>query len=169
MPRRSPPHHMNQVNARLERTHHAGRGFVEHPRRHVIKQMTFELKVDDEINLCRVCERIERPSVCEVLQRPIDGVHEHLSRSIQRDLACETFLEWAEPDDEFGDDLSFVLAVETCTATPGNERGILLHVRHDREKLIGAIMECRPLLVMWHVWSPMPYAMVDRHNSRLRQ
>ena len=29
----------------LERTHHAGRGLVEHPARDVIEQMTFELKV----------------------------------------------------------------------------------------------------------------------------
>jgi len=151
MLRRMPPHRMKQVHARLERTHHSRRGLVEHPGRNVIKEMTFELKVDDKINLCRVSDRNERPRVCQVLQRPIDGVHEHLSRSIQRDLACETFLEWAEPDDEFSDDLSLVLALETCPAAPGNERGIILHVCDDCEKLVGTIMERRPLLMMWHV------------------
>ena len=65
-------------------------------------------------------------------------MHEHLPRPIQRDLARETFLEWAEAHDEFGDDLALVLVEETCTATPGTERGIIFHVRHDREKLVGA-------------------------------
>jgi hypothetical protein len=148
---RAPPHHMKQVHTRLERTHHAGRGLVEHPARNVIQQMTFELKVDVEINLRRVPDRTERPRVCQVLERPVDGVNEHLSRSIQRDVTRETFLEWAEPDDEFGDDLSLVLAVQTRTAAPWNERGIIFHICHDCEKLVGAVLERRPLLVMWHV------------------
>jgi hypothetical protein len=139
------------VDARLERTHHAGRGLVKHSGRDVIEQMTFELKVDVKINQCRVSVRCERPPVRQVLQRPIDCVHQHLSRSIQRYLARETFLEWAEPDDELGDDLSIVLAAEARTAAPGDERGIILHVRDDREKLLGGIMERRPFLVTWHV------------------
>ena len=101
MMHRMPPHHMKQVHARLEGTHHSGRGLVEHPGCNVIKQMTFELKVDDKIDLCRVsdvcrvADRTERPRVCQVLQRPIDGVHEHLSRSIQRDTVVRRWTGWA--------------------------------------------------------------------------
>jgi hypothetical protein len=124
---------------------------MEHAARDMIEQMTFELKVDDKINLCGVPDRNECPSVREILQRSVDGMHEHLSRSIQRDFTRETFLEWAEPDDQFGDHLSLVFAEETRTAAPRNERGIILYVRHDSEKLVGAIMERRPLLVMRHV------------------
>ena len=83
MLRRAPPHHMQQMYARLERTHHAGRGLVEHPARNVIKQMTFELKVDDKIDLCGIAYRNERPPVCQMLQRSIDGRGEHLSPLIE--------------------------------------------------------------------------------------
>jgi hypothetical protein len=86
-----------------------------------------------------------------VLERPIDGLHEHLFWSVESDLARETFLERAEPDDKFGDDLALVLAPETCTAAPGNERGIILYVSNDREQLLGVIMERRPFLMMRHV------------------
>ena len=51
--RMAPPHHVHQVHARRERTHHAGRGLMEHPVGNMIKQMTFELKVDDEVNVGR--------------------------------------------------------------------------------------------------------------------
>lgn len=40
MLRRVPSHQMEQVSARLERTHHAGHGFMEHPIGNMIKQMT---------------------------------------------------------------------------------------------------------------------------------
>jgi hypothetical protein len=124
---------------------------VEHPARNVIEQMTFELKINDEINLCRVTDRAERPRICQVLERPIDGLHEHLFWSVEGDLARETFLERAEPDDKFGDDLALVLAPEMRTAAPGNERGIILYVSNDREQLLGVIMERRPFLMMRHV------------------
>jgi hypothetical protein len=45
------PHQMHQVHARLECTHHAGRGFLEHLVGNMIKQMTFELEVYDEVNM----------------------------------------------------------------------------------------------------------------------
>jgi hypothetical protein len=62
---RTPPHHMKQVHARLVRTYHAGCGLVEHPARYVIKQMTFELKGDDKIQLCHVSDL----SGCEFCDR----------------------------------------------------------------------------------------------------
>ncbi len=140
MLRRTPLHHMEQVHARLESTHHAGRGLMKHPARNVIKQMTFELKVDDKINPCRVSDRNERPRVCQVFQWSVDSVNQHLSRSVQRDLTRKAFLEWAEPNDEFGNDLAPVLAKETRAAAPGYERRVILHVGHDCEKFVGAVM-----------------------------
>src|SRR5271157_4284087 len=169
MLRRMPPHHMEQVHARLERTHHASYGLVEHPIGNMIKQMTLELKVDDEVNVSLVPNRRERPRVCQVLQRPFDGAHQHLSRSVQRDLARETFLEWTEADDEVGDDLSLVLAVDTRAAAPGDEQGIVLHVSHDREKLVGTIGERRLLLETRHVTPPALYATPATHRTAGRK
>ena len=58
------PHHVDQVYARRERTHHARGGLVEHPIGNMIKQMTFELEVDDQINLGCLLYGCERPGVC---------------------------------------------------------------------------------------------------------
>src|SRR5271166_5266603 len=165
MLRRMPPHHMEQVHARLERTHHASYGLVEHPIGNMIKQMTLELKVDDEVNVSLVPNRRERPRVRQVVQRPFEGAHQHLSRSVQHDLAREAFLKWTEPDDEVGDDLSLVLAVDTRAAAPGDEQGIVLHVSHDREKLVGTIGERRLLLVTRHVTPPPFCAMPTTHRT----
>jgi hypothetical protein len=51
-------------------------------------------------------------------------------------LGCEAFLEWTGPDDEVGDDLMMVVAMNVRAAAPGHEQGIILHVRHDREKSV---------------------------------
>src|SRR5580692_1238294 len=125
-----PAHHVEQMHARLERTHHARCRFMEHPIGNMIEQMTFELEIDDEINASLIAYRCESPSVCQVLQRPLDGAHKHLPWPVQGDLAREAFLEWAEPDDKVGDDLSPVLLADTCATAPRHERGIVLHVCH---------------------------------------
>src|SRR5271166_942014 len=155
MLRCTPPHHMDQVNARLECAHHPSCGLVEHPSGDMIKQMTLELKVNEEVYVCLVIGLRECPRVRQVLQRPsFDGAHQHLSRSIQRNLTGKTFLEWTEPDDEVGQDLALVCAVDTCAAAPGDEQGIVLYVRNDSEELIGTVSERRLLLVMRHVEPP---------------
>jgi hypothetical protein len=56
--------HVEQVYARLERTHHTSCGLMEHPVGHMIEQMTLKLKVDDEIHVGLVANGRERPSVC---------------------------------------------------------------------------------------------------------
>ena len=70
-----PPHHMEQVDARFESTHHTGCRLVEHPIGNMIKQMSLELKVDDEINECPVPNRRECPSVGQELQWSFYGAH----------------------------------------------------------------------------------------------
>ena len=70
-----PPHHMDQMHARRERTHHAGCRLVEHPIGNMIKQMTLELKVYDEVNVSLVSNRRERPCVGQMLQRTFGGTH----------------------------------------------------------------------------------------------
>jgi hypothetical protein len=63
----------------------------------MIKQMTLELKIDDEVNVSLVSNWREGPCVCQMLQRAFGGAHQHLSRPVQRDLAREAFLEWTDP------------------------------------------------------------------------
>jgi hypothetical protein len=151
------PHQVDQVHSRRERTHHASCRFMKHPIRNMIKQMTFELKVDYEIDVSLVPNRRESPCICQMLQRPVDGAHQHLSRSLQSNLAREAFLEWSESDDEVGDDLSLILAVDMDAAAPGDKQGIVLHVGDDREKLVGTIGERRLLFMTRHV-TPLPFA-----------
>jgi len=162
---RMPLHQVDQVHARLERTHHASCRLVEHPIGNMIEQMTFELKVDHEVDNRLILNRRERPGVDQVLQRPLDGAHQHLSRSVQRDLAPETFLEWSKSDDKVGDDLSLILVEDTCAAAPRDEQWIVLYVCDDREKLVGTIGELRLLLMTRHV-TPFPSV---RDFSNLRQ
>ena len=69
-----------------------------------------------------------------MLQRSFDGAHTHLSRSVQCHFAGKAFLEWAESDDELGNDLSRVLVMNPRAAAPGDEQGIVFDVRHDVEK-----------------------------------
>ena len=66
-----------------------------------------------------ITNRRERPGVRQVLQRSLNGAHQHLPRSLQRDLAREAFLEWSESDDEVGYDFSLILAVDARAAGPG--------------------------------------------------
>ena len=75
MLRGTPAHHMQQVDARLERTHHTSCRLMEHPVGNMIKQMTLELKIDDEVNLSLVSNWRERPCVCQMLQRTFGGTH----------------------------------------------------------------------------------------------
>src|SRR5271165_788163 len=56
-----PAHHMAQVSARLERAHHPRRDVVEHLSGDMIKQMTLELKVDDEVYVSLVPDGRECP------------------------------------------------------------------------------------------------------------
>jgi hypothetical protein len=130
---------------------------MEHPIGDMIQQMTFELKVDYEIDVGLVASRRESPRICQVLQRALDGTHQHLPWSLQGDLAREAFLEWSESDDEVGYDLSLILAVDTRAAAPGDEQGIVLHVGDDREKLVGTIGK-RRLLFMARHFTPLPFA-----------
>jgi len=65
----------------------------------VIEEVTLELEVDNEVHMSPLARRRERPRVRQVLQRsPFRRAHQHLPRSIQRDLARKAFLERAEPD-----------------------------------------------------------------------
>lgn len=120
---RVPPHHVEQVHASLERTHHACCGLLKHTVGNVIEQMTLELKVDDEVDVSLVPNLRERAAVCWVLQWPFDSTHNDLAQSVQRDVAREALLEQTEPDDKVGDDLSLGLAADTRAAAPGNNRG----------------------------------------------
>jgi hypothetical protein len=131
----------------------------------MVKQMTLELKVDAEVNVSLVSNRREHPSVCQVLKRPFDGTHQQLSRSVQRDLARETLLERTKADDEVGDDLSLVLAMDTRAAAPGHEQRIVLHVRHDREKLVSAIAERSLFLVTRHITLPHSCAVPAKYPT----
>jgi hypothetical protein len=70
------PHHVEQMDARLERTHHTRCGLMEHTIGDMIEHMVLELKVDDEVNMRRVVHCRERPRVCQMFQRPFDGAHE---------------------------------------------------------------------------------------------
>jgi hypothetical protein len=133
---------------------------MEHPIGNMIEQMSLELKVDGEINVCPVPNRREGPSVGQVLQWSFDGAHQNLSRPIQRDLAGEAFLEWTEPDDEVGDYLPLVLTVDTSAAAPRHEQGIVLYICNDPEKLVGIIGEHRLFLVTRHV-TPTPLAVPE--------
>jgi hypothetical protein len=157
---------MEHMHARFKRTHHTSRGLVEHLIGNMIKQMTLELKVDDEVNVSLVSNWRERPCVYQMLPRTFGGTHEHLSRPIQRDLARGAFLEWTEPDDEVGDYLSLVLAMYTRAAALWHEQGIILHVRHDRRKFVGAIGERNLFLVTRHVTPP---SYTRRHQRALRR
>jgi len=94
---------------------------MEHPIGNMIKQMALELKVNDQVNAGLFPGRSEGPDICQVLQRPLDGANKDLSGSVQRDLARETFLEWTETDDELGDDLALILALDSRPAAPGDE------------------------------------------------
>ena len=73
MPRRTLLHHVKQVHASLERTHHTGCGLMEHPVDNMIKQMALELKVDYEVDVSLVPNRCECPGVGQMLQRSFDG------------------------------------------------------------------------------------------------
>jgi hypothetical protein len=76
MPRRVPQlHHMQQVHARLEGTHHTSCCLMKHPIGNMIKQMTFKLKVYDEVNMSPLPNRRKCPSVGQMLQRSFDGAH----------------------------------------------------------------------------------------------
>ena len=44
-------HHMDQVRARFERTHHACRRLVEHVVGHMIEEVAFELEVDNKVHM----------------------------------------------------------------------------------------------------------------------
>src|SRR5262249_19800799 len=80
-----------------------------------------------------------------------DRAHHYGSRSVQRDMACETLLERAEADDEVSNDFSVVLALNVYIAAPGNKRGIILHACYDSEELVGTIGKDRVLRVTRHV------------------
>ena len=95
---------------------------MEHVVSYVIEEVALELEVDDEVHMSPLARWCERPAVSQVLQRPtLSSAHQHLPRSIQRDLACKAFPKWAEPDLEVSDDLPRVLAVDTRPAAPGHE------------------------------------------------
>src|SRR6266481_2644857 len=89
-----------------------------------------------------------------MFQRTFDGTHQYVSRPVQADVACETFSERTEANDEVGNDLSVVLASNMRTAAPWNKRGIILHVRYDGEKLVGTIGKNRLLFMARHVTPP---------------
>ena len=151
-----PSHHVEQVHPRLERTHHASCGLLEHAVGNVTKQMGFEFKIDDKIDVSLVPERRKCPCVCQVLEwSPFHGPHSYLSWSVQRDVAREAFLEWTKPDDEFGEDLSIILAADMCAVAPGNEQWVMLYVSYDCEKLVGSVGERRLLLMTRHVAPPI--------------
>src|SRR5690349_3410046 len=118
----------------------------------MIEEMALELEVDDEVHMSPFHRRREGPSVCQMLERAsFSCAHQHLARSIQRDLACKALPECAEPDLEAGDDFLRALAVNSRAAAPGHERGIVLYVGHDREKLVGRVGKRLLFLVTWHV------------------
>ncbi len=147
-------HQMNPMHARFEGAHHARGRLVEHAVGHMVKEATLELEVDNEVHNSRVARRGERPSVCQVLQRPaFRSAHQHLPWSIQRDPAGKAFLERAEPDLEFGDDFLRIVAANSRAGAPRHERGIVPYVGHHREKLVGRLGKRLSLLVTRHVLS----------------
>ena len=85
-------HHVKQMNTRLECTHHAGCGLVKHSVGHVVQQVLLELKINHEVDEGVAPDWRECPRIGEMFQRSLDGVHQELSRPIQRDLACEALL-----------------------------------------------------------------------------
>ena len=117
-------HPMDEVRARFEGAHHAGRRLVEHAVGHMIEEMALELEVDNEVHTSLVACRRERPRVCQMLERsPFGGTHQHLPRPIERDLARKAFPEWAEPDLEFSDDFLRGLAVDIAPVHQGTNEG----------------------------------------------
>src|SRR5262249_11154693 len=89
-----------------------------------------------------------------MFQRTFDRAHQYVSRSVQRDMACETLLERAEANDEVSNDLSGVLALNVHIAAPGNKRGIILHACYDSEEFVGTIGKDRLLRVTRHITPP---------------
>src|SRR5271154_2837400 len=120
----------------------------------MIEQMAFELKIDDECNMGLVPGRGKGPRVCQVLQRPFDGAHQHLSWPVQRDLACEALLKWSKSDDQIGKDFSLVRAVDVRTVAPGNEQGVVRNIRYDLEKIVSTVSERCLLFMTRHRKSP---------------
>ena len=117
-------HQMDQMHARFEGAHHASRSLVQHSVGHMIEEMALELKVDNEVHMSLVACWRERPRICQALERaPFRCAHQHLPRSIQRDLAGEAFPEWAEPDLEFSDDFLRGLAVDIAPVHQGTNEG----------------------------------------------
>src|ERR1700722_2222890 len=115
-------HQMDQMRARFEGAHHASRRLVEHGVGHMIEEMALELEVDDEVHMSLVACWRERPRIRQALERPpFRRAHQHLPRSIQRDLAGKAFPEWAEPDLEFSDDFLRTFAMDTRAGAPGHE------------------------------------------------
>jgi hypothetical protein len=126
-------HHVKQMNTRLECAYHAGRGLVKHSVGHVVQQVLLELKINHKVDAGVAADWRECPRIGEMLQRPLGGVHQKLSRPIQRDLACEAFLERTEADDEVGNDFFWVFAMDFRAGAPRHERRVIAHVRHNRE------------------------------------
>src|SRR5690348_12555286 len=123
---------------------------MKHAVRHVVEQVTFELEVDDEIDLGLLAERREGPGICQVLQWSLDGADYDLTRSIQGYLAGKALLKNTESNIELGDDLTRLIAANTGATAPRDEQRVLLHIRDHQEKLIGRISERLLLLVPWH-------------------
>ena len=126
-------HQGHKVCTRLKCTHHASRRLMEHAVRHMVEQVTLELKVDCEVYTGLLADRCEGPGIGQVLQRALDGSDYDLPWSIQRYLAGEALLEWAEADVEVGDDLPRVRLADAGAAAPGHERRVLLHVCNHRK------------------------------------
>src|ERR1700693_4300895 len=120
--RRAPLHHVKQMNPRLECAHHAGCGLVKHSVCHVVQQVLLELKINHEVDAGVAPDWRECPRIGEMLQRPLGGTHQKLSRPLQRNLAREALLEKAEADDEVSNDFSWVLAMDPHAGAPGHER-----------------------------------------------
>src|ERR1700712_5472241 len=113
-------HKMNKMCACFKRTHHFCRCLAEHAVGQMIEEVALELEVYDEVHVSPGPRWCERPRVCQVLQRPsFSSSHQHLPRSVQRDLAREAFPKWTKPDFKVGDDFLRILAVDSCAAAPG--------------------------------------------------
>ena len=83
----------------------------------MIEEVALELEFDNEVHMSPLARWRERPRVRQVLQRSsLSSAHQHLPRSIQRDLARKAFPEWAEPDLEVSDDFPLILSVDTRAA-----------------------------------------------------
>ena len=148
-------HQVDQVHTGFERTHHAFRRLVEHVVGCMIEEVAFELEVDNEVHMSPVAHRREGPGVCQVLEWPaFSSAYQNLPRSIQCDLARKALLEWSKPDLEVSNDLLLILAMNANAAAPWHERGIVLHVRHDREKLVSRVGKRLFVLVTWHMLLP---------------